>query len=331
MSAALLPRATVRELLLGRGALVGSRLDARRTRGVVSPIEAQLHMGLVGEDLAKREARSLEGLGAKQTVAVLARVALSGVLAPSSSLPAPARVRLLRTSVDNLTEEDFLARFFAPSPGRARLAHFVHPHALNLAYRDDALRDALHRADLVLPDGVGLRLAGRIVGRRLRQNLNGTDLLPRLCAEAAARGLPLVLVGAAEGVAARCAEALRASTPGLAIARAQHGFLTEEDSLRLAAELREAGPALVLVGMGSPRQELWARRYLASIPGLLVLTVGGLFDFYSGRIPRAPVAWRELGLEWAWRLRCEPRRMAQRYLVGNPLFLFRAALQRARG
>ncbi len=85
------------------------------------------------------------------------------------------------------------------------------------------------------------------------------------------------------------------------------------------------------VGMGSPRQEAWAEEHLSGVAGLTVLTVGGLFDFFSGRMPRAPLAVRELGLEWAYRLAQEPRRLASRYLVGNPLFVSRVVRQRLVG
>ena len=95
--------------------------------------------------------------------------------------------------------------------------------------------------------------------------------------------------------------------------------------------MAELGPCLVLVGMGSPRQELWAWKYLSNHPDLIVVTVGGLFDFISGVVPRATVIWRELGLEWLYRLTREPRRLARRYLLGNPLFLARAVRQRLLG
>jgi N-acetylglucosaminyldiphosphoundecaprenol N-acetyl-beta-D-mannosaminyltransferase len=82
--------------------------------------------------------------------------------------------------------------------------------------------------------------------------------------------------------------------------------------------------------MGSPTQESWTREHLARVGGVTALTVGGLFDFYSGRIARAPIAVRELGLEWAWRLLQEPGRLARRYLLGNPHFLGLAMMDRRR-
>jgi len=117
---------------------------------------------------------------------------------------------------------------------------------------------------------------------------------------------------------------------GLIIGAVEHGFADESSRARFLSKLSAIG-GVVLVGMGTPIQERWAWEHLASITGITVLTVGGLFDFYSGRIPRAPMALREVGLEWTWRLWQEPTRLARRYLVGNPVFLSRALAQRARG
>jgi N-acetylglucosaminyldiphosphoundecaprenol N-acetyl-beta-D-mannosaminyltransferase len=182
-----------------------------------------------------------------------------------------------------------------------------------------------------LPDGIGLRVAAAILGVALRHNLNGTDLLPLLCDRLAAESIPLALVGAAKGVADDCAKNLREKHAGLDVPLVSDGFLDDEASRRFADRARALGRAVVLVGMGSPRQEAWALRYLGDIPGLTVVTVGGLFDFFAGRVTRAPIAWRELGLEWAYRLMQEPRRLGARYLIGNPRFVASAIAQRISG
>lgn len=240
----------------------------------------------------------------------------------------PERPFLVAAALDNLSIPEALERIFSP---RGKVVHFVHPHALNVACGDAALRGHLARADLALPDGVGLRLAGLILGFSLRDNVNGTDLLPSLCRRAAAEGRPLALIGAAPGVAEACAARLLAAHPGLQIPVVSHGFLGDEASRQVARRVAALDRPLALVAMGTPLQEAWIWKNLARLPAVTSLSVGGLFDFYSGRIPRAPLAWRKLGLEWLFRLRCEPRRLARRYLVGNPLFLLRAARQRLLG
>jgi N-acetylglucosaminyldiphosphoundecaprenol N-acetyl-beta-D-mannosaminyltransferase len=166
----------------------------------------------------------------------------------------------------------------------------------------------------------------------MRDNLNGTDLFPPLCQQAARLHLPLVMIGGAPGIAAACAEKMRSENPGLEIPIVSPGFFANDDEAKaIAQRIDSLGRCLVLVGMGSPRQERWAAQFLSGCRNATVLTVGGLFDFYSGRIPRAPIFMREAGLEWLFRLLQEPRRLAKRYLVGNPLFLALALEQRLRG
>jgi len=297
----------------------------------VSPVEARLRLGLAYGELREEESERLAQRTPSSDLGVVARALLSGVVAGGQSAVAADRPFIVSSQVDNVTVDEALDAILEPTEGRNRMAFFVHPHALNLARFDREFAQRLTRADLVLPDGVGIRVAARILGIGMRHNINGTDLLPLLCERARDEGVPLVLIGAAPGIAERCAERLLAAHHGLSIPVVSDGFLSEEQSGAIVDEVRKLGRCLVLVGMGSPIQERWALEHLAGLPDVTVLTVGGLFDFFSGAMPRAPLAFRELGLEWAYRLAQEPRRMARRYLLGNPLFLTLAAWQRVRG
>ncbi|MHA7630727.1 WecB/TagA/CpsF family glycosyltransferase [Corallococcus sp. M7] len=326
-----LPRALLRDVLRGRAPLVGARFNEALPRGYLSPVEARWLMGVPYGDLPADEARYLAVRTPARDFGVMLRASVARALAPPGGAEPRMRPWIVSAHVDNLTIEEAVERIFTPAEGgRAKLVPFVHPHALNLAARDKALSEVLAEADLVLPDGIGIRLGAAVLGVAMRHNLNGTDLLPVLCRESRARGWPLVLVGSAPGVADACAEKLREAHPGLALPIVSHGFLPEAESRALADSISRLGRCLVLVGMGSPLQELWAREYLSGAAHAVVLTVGGLFDFYSGRMPRAPIAWREMGLEWLYRLLQEPRRMARRYLFGNLLFMLRILMQRRR-
>jgi N-acetylglucosaminyldiphosphoundecaprenol N-acetyl-beta-D-mannosaminyltransferase len=327
-AAKLLPRARVLDVLLGRAPLVGSRLDPTQPRGWASPVEARVHLGLRYTELAAEE---MEWLSARRRggLGMAFRGWFAERLGDTSRGREEARPYVVSASVDNVTMGRALEFILAPpSQFRARRVCFVEPHALNLATRQRELRETLEHADLVLPDGIGMRLAARILGIRLRYDVNAAGLMPALCAEAAACGARLVFVGGKPGVAAEAAARWRKQYPGLEIAHVEDGYLNERRSAALRGRLAALAPAVVLVGMGSPQQELWSTRWLGNVPGLTLVTVGALFDVVAGRVPRAPLAWRALGLKWLFRFMQEPSRLADRSCLGNPLFLLRAIRQR---
>ncbi len=188
----------------------------------------------------------------------------------------------------------------------------------------------LQRAARVLPDGIGLQIGCRMRGLALAANVNGTDLFPRLCERAARDGLSLFLLGARPGVAEAVADNMRRRYPELIVAGARHGYFAPSEESDLIARINASGARILLVAFGVPRQELWLAEHRDRLRPPVRMGVGGLFDFYSGRIPRAPLWLREIGLEWTWRLAQEPGRMWRRYLLGNPLFLYRVWRQACR-
>ena len=159
-------------------------------------------------------------------------------------------------------------------------------------------------------------------------NINGTDLFPRLCEKAATEGVSLFLLGAKPGVAEAVSENMRKRFPALSIAGVRDGYFKPEETGQVLDEINSSNADILLVAFGAPKQELWLAEHRHKLTACVYLGVGGLFDFYSGRLPRAPVWMREIGMEWTWRLLQEPGRMWRRYLIGNPLFLYRVWLQR---
>jgi len=208
--------------------------------------------------------------------------------------------------------------------GVKRSLYFVNAHCFNVARTDEEFRSILNRADYVFPDGSGVRLACRMLGEELSANLNGTDLLPRLCEMAVADDIALYLLGAKPEIAERMKANLEARYPGLRIVGTQHGYFDREtESDAVVESINASGADVVLVAFGVPMQEKWVHANREALAAPLVLGVGGLLDFYSGNIKRAPAWVRALGLEWVFRLLMEPRRMWRRYIVGNPLFVYR--------
>ncbi|HEX4891868.1 MAG TPA: WecB/TagA/CpsF family glycosyltransferase [Hyphomicrobiaceae bacterium] len=263
----------------------------------------------------------------------------SGTKAPVQQLPtsgrqdgpADRRVRVFGLEVTDTTLAGAAHWIIdrAMKGERAEVA-FLNAHCVNVMYRNRAYRTALERSHQIFADGSGVRIAARAAGVHLRENVNGTDLLPVLCREAADAGAPIYFLGAREGIAAAAARRMQRETPGLIIAGHHHGYLSDPvDEAAAIDAINRSGAKILLVGLGVPSQELWIARNRHRLAAAVVVGVGGLFDYYSGRIPRAPLALRRFGFEWVWRLAMEPRRLANRYLVGNAEFLLRLAVMRA--
>lgn len=241
----------------------------------------------------------------------------------------PAKVRILDVQVDNLLMDDAVTRVLdLIDAGRHAQVSFVNPACANIAAGDATYRRDLAASTLVLPDGIGMKIAGDWLGTPIRQNVNGTDFFPRLCNAMNDRRLRLYLVGARPQVVARVAEVVRELWPQIEIVGAQHGYFATAQEASITHDIQESGAHVVLVAMGVPMQERFIARNGPGMGACVAIGVGGLFDFVAGRISRAPQWMRDAGLEWVWRLMQEPGRMWKRYLLGNFSFLARVAMQR---
>lgn len=207
--------------------------------------------------------------------------------------------------------------------GTCQTLAYVNAHTLNLASRNDALHRSLTRSRLVMNDGIGLSLAARMRKGRFPENLNGSDFTVRLLQLAASHDWGVFFLGGEPGVADIAAERLEQRVSGLRVVGVSHGFTDMSDEL-LARRVRNAGASLLVVALGSPRQEIWLDENLEATGALVGVGVGAFLDFTAGRVRRAPRWMNALGIEWCFRLLQEPRRLWRRYLLGNPAFLLRA-------
>jgi N-acetylglucosaminyldiphosphoundecaprenol N-acetyl-beta-D-mannosaminyltransferase len=202
------------------------------------------------------------------------------------------------------------------------------------ARRDPALAAALATADVATPDGMPLVWAIRREARADQQRVYGPDLMAAALRHGVARGWRHYLYGATDETLARLRAACEELAPGVVIAgthappfRAQ---APAEEEAALAA-IRDAGTDLLWVGLGMPKQELWAARVADRLPGVAVLGVGAAFDLLSGTVSQAPDWIQDRGLEWLYRLAKEPRRLGPRYLATNPAYLLLRARARLSG
>jgi len=214
--------------------------------------------------------------------------------------------------------------------GDRAIVAFANAHTLNVAATNEKFRNVLRRC-VVLNDGVGVDIASRILyGSRFPENLNGTDFIPRYLRETTHQ-FRIFLLGSKLGIAERAGARLSELCPEHRIAGCYPGYFAPEQSAAIADAIRGAGADLLLVGMGNPHQELWLDSYMARTKCRLAFSVGALFDFLAGEMPRASPWIRAARLEWVYRLSLEPRRLAWRYVIGNPLFLLRVARQWSSG
>lgn len=251
-------------------------------------------------------------------------------LAPEfdAALPIPNRplktrfLPALGLDLADATPEDAVASLL--TGGRKRVS-FVNAHCCNVRRRNADYARALRSSDVLLPDGVGIELAGKMTGTALAANLNGTDLVPHLLAQAARMGKSVYLFGGRPGTAEAAARQLILQTPTLRIAGVRDGYEGAANTEAVIADINRSGADILLVALGVPMQEVWLYQNAGRLNAGLTLGVGALFDFLAGNVRRAPAIVRRTKTEWVWRLAMEPRRLCQRYLIGNATFLAHAA------
>lgn len=232
---------------------------------------------------------------------------------PCSDRIAPS-TRILGVRVDPVTYADTLeiaARCLRD--GHARQIVTLNPEMVMMARRDAELAEAVEQASLVVADGVGLLLAGRLLGLAIRERVTGVDLVPRLCSLAEQTGASVYFLGAGPHVAEGCAAAMQTRFPALRVAGCFAGSPAPDAAPAILRRLDQACPDLLLVAYGVPDEEKWIARHLNRLPVHLAMGVGGAFDFIAGVVPRAPKWMQHAGLEWLFRLVRQPwrwRRMA---------------------
>jgi len=246
---------------------------------------------------------------------------------PPDRLDASPRLTLLGTRVDLVTPAEALRlmRQFA-TDGDVHHIITLNPEFIMAARNDDAFRSVIEKADLVLPDGIGVIWASRLYGHPLRERVTGVDTVRALARFAAEHHLRPFLLGAAPGVAEEAARILQAENPGLEIAGTYVGSprIDEEDAI--VSLVRAARPDFLFVAYGAPKQDLWIARNSERLHVPLSMGVGGTFDFIAGKAQRAPAWMQRAGIEWLHRLIQEPWRW--RRMLALPRFALWVLIER---
>jgi N-acetylglucosaminyldiphosphoundecaprenol N-acetyl-beta-D-mannosaminyltransferase len=272
-----------------------------------------------------------------KVISIITKTNRENLSAASPNLLSSAkRVHLLGIDLDNLTMAETLVAV-REIVERRQFSYAVTPnvdHTVKFS-KSAEFRELYAKAALVVPDGVPLLWAARMLGTPLKERINGTDLFERTCELAAQQGYSVFLLGGSVGAASGACEKLSQRHPGLKIAGwdcPAFGFYKDPAQNQAVQEkIRESGADILFVGLGAPQQERWMYQYAEGSGVSFAIGVGVSFSFVGGLIPRAPLWMQRNGLEWLWRLGKEPRRLSRRYLLEDlPFFgmLLRALLKR---
>lgn len=245
---------------------------------------------------------------------------------PGGLSSAVEQASILGVPVDVGSTQSILDRLIARAKQRAATRVFyVNAHVLNMITEDPGFRAEFERADVVLADGYGARLAARWLGQAVPERVAITDCVWEFFEKCADTGTRVGVVAGKPGVADRAVNVLRERYPSVQIVAVHHGYLADDaTSAAAVAEIRAAKPDVLCVGMGSPIQERWINRHAEDLGVPVIFAVGAVMDYVSGEVRRARPTWlSDNGFEWVGRLAAEPRRMWRRYLLGNPKFLWR--------
>lgn len=238
------------------------------------------------------------------------------------------RTDILGVAFDNTTMDEAVGR--AMSLLEQEGPHLVvtpNPEIVRLAQSDRDFAGLIAGADLVLPDGVGILYAAKILGRPLKARVPGVDFASALMDAMAKAGKRLFLLGAKPGVAEEAARRLAGQHPGLIVCGTHDGYFQEDAPVVQA--IRAARADVVFVCLGAPKQEKWAAAHGADTGARLFVGLGGSLDVFAGQVERAPEGWQKLGLEWLYRTIRQPSRLKR--VAKLPLFLCSAVGARLKG
>lgn len=232
------------------------------------------------------------------------------------------RIRILGVTVDMVNYDEALDRFkgFLEEDGVSLIVTPNSEIVVN-AGKNPQLMEAIEKAEMVIPDGIGLVYASKILKHPLEERVTGIDFLGKALKHLSETGKSVFLFGSRPGIAEKAAAKMEETYPGLKIAGTRNGYFKPEEEEEILKEINEASPDLLCVALGSPKQELFVLKYKDRLKAKAAIGVGGSLDVWSGDLKRAPEFYRKHGLEWLYRFIQEPSRYKR--MAALPLFMLK--------
>ncbi len=297
--------------------------------GMISPYQVQCNSGIAHKSESTLAVEFAKHATFARRVQILMAATAQAVLGNARrDLSSPSAFTLFGVTMCNTTMEGAVDKIMAQidevgQPQGMRKIAFVNADCVNKYIRDEHYKEVLNHCDHVFADGIGVRLAARWHGARLVDNVNGTDMFPILCERLSLDKKRVFLYGGRRAVVDGVAKKLAREYAGIKLVGAIDGYSCEDNVEQICEQINQSRADIVFIAKGAPLQEQWMSVNACRLNIPVAIGVGGLFDFYSGQVARAPLWVRELSLEWVWRLLMQPKDKAKRYLIGTPIFLLR--------
>lgn len=237
------------------------------------------------------------------------------------------RAELLGLDFERVRTGDMVERCLAWCRGPRRTHIVVTANASHLCMMrsDPSLREACQKADAAVADGMSVVWALRALGRPVPERVAGIDLMTHLLDAASKEGLRVYFLGARQVVLDALLARCRDTYPGLTVAGHHDGYFGETQHDAIVADITASAPHMLFVGMPTPFKDVWCETYRERLSVPVIMGVGGAFDVLAGYVKRAPRLVQVVGLEWAWRLLMEPRKLWRRYATTNTQFIWLVA------
>jgi N-acetylglucosaminyldiphosphoundecaprenol N-acetyl-beta-D-mannosaminyltransferase len=233
-----------------------------------------------------------------------------------------SKTRYYNIDMDVLDTRETLSRFRGYLESDTNhIVFFINAHCFNIAQQNIKYRETLNQSDILLNDGIGIKLGAKKIGIQIKENMNGTDFIPKLLEFARDHNKNVYFLGGHEGIAAIASKKMQQKFPAISIVGCRNGYFDFDNDKELLDDIIRKKTEILIVGMGVPRQELWLTKNKENLKGVKISVAGGaILDFLSENVARAPDWMQKIGMEWVFRLLQEPRRLFKRYFIGIPLF-----------